>query len=112
MCLLIEMESFIALRKHLAMCGIVLHRPPKTHPFNAKNSMVIIVGSTSIYLYGSLLRETSTFEEYTDAIYNTASACFCTVVFSTVTCKISDLFRFIDNLEKTISSSKLSVRSS
>lgn len=60
-----------------------------------------------MYLYGSLLHETSTFEEYTDAIYNTASACFCTVVFTTVVWKTSDLIRFIDNLNHTASSSKL-----
>lgn len=101
-----SMESFKLLRTHLEMCGIVLPKTPKMHPFNAKNLTVIILDSTSVYLYVNLIRSANTFEEYTVVIYNTASACFCTTVFTFITWKTSELFQFIGNLDNVISSSE------
>lgn len=88
------------------MCGIIAPYTPKKHSFNAKNLAIIILDGTSIYLYANLFRKTTTFEEYTDAVYNVASSCFTTTVFTSIILKTSQLFRFVENLTKTVSTSE------
>lgn len=101
------MESFTLLRKHLEITGIVSQMPDQELPFNTKNVIVIILAGSNAILYTKLLNKTSTFQEYTDLIYNTVSACNFTIIFLSIVWKTSDLFTFINKLENIVEESEL-----
>lgn len=102
------MESFTLLRKHLEIIGIVSQMPDQNLlPFNTKNVIVIILAGSNAILYTKLLNKTSTFQEYTDLIYNTVSACNFTIIFLSIVWKTSDLFTFVNKLENMVEESEL-----
>lgn len=100
------MDSFTVLRKHLEFIGIVAPQPHQKMLINVKNSTVIILAGSNAILYSLLLNKTSTFQEYTDLIYNTVSACNFTIIFVSIVWKIPDLFAFIDKLDDIVKDSK------
>lgn len=103
------MESFTLLRKHLAITGIISQTQHQKWPFNGKNSIVVILAGTNAILYAKILNKTSTFQEYTDLIYNIVSACNFTIIFLSIVGKTSDLFEFINKLDDTVKDSKLKI---
>lgn len=102
-----KMELFALLRMHLEMCGVeISQNPPKSHPFNVKNSTVI----TFIFLYIALsfasLNEDTTFDECTDILLRISSYIISGMVYVIIVWKTSELVKFINNLADIISESE------
>lgn len=83
--------------------------PNQKLPFNVKNTIVIILAGSNAIAYVKQLNKTTTFQEYTNLIYNTVSACNFTIIFLNIVWKTPDLFKFIDNLDNTVKDSKLKI---
>lgn len=100
------MESFALLRKHLAMYGICLQQSPQKHPFNAKNTSVLIVISLGIMSYANQLHKINNFAENADVVYDIVSCFFCHAIFTTIVSKTPKLFRLIDDFEDVVKNSE------
>lgn len=103
----ITMDVFSILRKHLAMCGIVVRKAPlNAHSFTLYNSAIIVLAN----LYGisivKLVDEASTFDEYTDILNRTILVELFTISYIDIVCKTPELLRFVDCLEDSIRTSK------
>lgn len=98
------MESFAVFRRHLAMSGIILQQ--QSHPFNFKNSAILILLGVNIILLCKQLEESESFEEYADLVYRTLFMFSFEIIFLTFVIKSLELFEFIDHLEHTINHSK------
>ena len=101
------MESFVLLRKHLAMCGIeISQKPLENHQINVKNSTVFILLCGNITLSALTINEMNTFKEYTDIVFRSVSIGVCGILYEIIVWKTSKLFKFINNLEDTVNTSK------
>lgn len=98
-----KMESFTLFRQHLIMSGINVQQ---LHPFNRRNFTVLFVlGINSIFLTKQLDKSES-FDEYADTFYRVCFTYSTSTIFLTIVIKSTQLFKFIDSLEKTIDRSK------
>lgn len=101
------MELFALIREHLVMCGIEIpQKPPKSHPFNVKNSTVITFIFLYIFLSLASLNEDTTFDERTDISLRVSSYAISGMVYVIIVWKTSELVAFIDNLADIISESE------
>lgn len=101
------MESFTLFRSHLAMGGIIKQQSPlNSHPFNFKNSIVIICGSLGGISLIKLMDEAQTFEEYANIVYEAVFAIGFTASYIKIVWDTPELYRIVDNLENTITKSK------
>lgn len=101
------MEFFALLRNHLVMCGIEISRKsPKNHPFNVRNTTMLIL----LYLYVSLtiilLNEDNTFDECTDLLLRSVSISFYGVMYIIVVWNTSKLIKFVNRLADTVEASE------
>lgn len=94
------METFELLQKHLAMCGI-----RQKHPFNVKNSTVVLLLCLYIVLISVLLNETNTFQECTDIFFRVISIGSFGIIYEIIAWKTLKLFEFIHNLAHTVQAS-------
>lgn len=101
------MESFTLFRKHLAMSGIVQQQSSqKSHSFNVKNSIVLILATIDGILLYNQLHVTNTFEDYTDTVYKVIFMCTIVTMYFITIWRSSKLFRFIDCLENGVNNSE------
>lgn len=101
------MEIFILFRKHLEMSGIILeHAPQNSHPFNLKNSAVIILASFHGILVTKPLDEANTFEEYTDIVNRAITVNMFTIFYVYFVLNTLELYGFVNWLEDCVTKSK------
>lgn len=100
------MESLTFLRKHLAINGIRTQQPSQKHPFNDRNSAILIVIGFGIILFVKQVYETNTFEQYANIVYAMVSAWFFLAIFLSVIYKIPKLFQLIDDFNNVVENSK------
>lgn len=94
---------------HLMRVGIKSpsHQTIKNHRFNVQNStplfiLILNIGCVGMYLiYGA-----SNLKEYADCIFVTISVATATANLSFVNWKMAEIFRFFDNLEDVVNTSK------
>lgn len=98
------MEPIYHILTHVGMSS---HLSIKRHPFNMRNSIVLLllgtyVAGTAMYLiYGA-----TNLKEYTDCIYLFASSISAMVNFVFISWKMEEIFRFLKNLEDIVNTSK------
>lgn len=103
------MLCFELLREHFAMCGIAISpNSPKTHPFNGKNSAIVILLCVNVSSIAILLNEANTFEEITDIVFRSVSTSTCGILYVAIVWKTSALDEFIDRLADTVDASESS----
>lgn len=101
------MEVFKLIQVYFIELGVNANQSVRSHPFNAKNVMVLIIFilsilSNLIYLIGFA----TTFEEYTSCLNLIASLVVCFMVFAIIVWKMKELFEFIKLLDHMIQKSK------
>lgn len=91
----------------LTRVGMTLHEPIKLYPFNLRNTIMVLIFSMGLIsnvmflIYGA-----TNLSEYTDSIYLLITGQSSSLNFAFVTWKMVEIFRFLEDLEDTIRSSK------
>lgn len=90
------------IRRHLAKCGIAIsQKPSKIHPFNAKNSTIVILICTTFSLTALSFTETNAFDESVNILIESGAICVCGAIYMIIIWKTSQLFELIHNLADT-----------
>lgn len=105
--ILVKMDCFELLQKHLAMCAIdVSQKPAKNHPFNVKNLIVLISVCVTVALILGSWNEDNSFDEHTDLIFRSLSIGASAIIYAIIVCNTSELSAFINCLADTVKASE------
>lgn len=97
------MKIFQSTLEFLAFIGITA----ESRPFNVRNLLVLLTFGTMVTLICTfLLREASTFKDYTDSIYMSSVTIAITTTFLSLIWKKENVFQFIDFWEEIAKTSK------
>lgn len=91
----------------LARVGMTPYQPIKWYPINLRNTIVMLIsfmGTISDVMY--LNYEATNLKEYTDTIYLLITGFASELNFAFVIWKMAEIFRFLENLEDSINTSK------
>lgn len=94
-----KMESFVVLRNHLAMIGIV---EQQSH----RKSVVIALCSIYLIAVAKLSGEAETFDAYTKIIYRVVFVCSMCLFYLIIVWKTPEFFGLIKTLEHTVDKRK------
>lgn len=102
-----------AIYSHLMRVGMTSHPSIQGHTFNVRNSTSLFIFFTSgvsavLYLFNGA----KNLNEYADTIYLVITATTSALAFASVNWKMAEIFRFIDNLEDIIGTSKWRIQNS
>lgn len=102
----LAMEMFELVQRHFRMCGIIIPTKPSKIPINVGNSTIFLLLCACVTLNAILLKEVSTFDEYTDILFHVVSNDVFGVLYAIIVWKTSDLFELINQQAKIVRASE------
>lgn len=97
------MIIFREIKKSLVFCGVESPQSEKINRFNLRNLMILIFFSASTTIMSLfIIREDGTMAEYSSATYGCLSSTMTTIILLVFVWKTMDLYKLINNFEKTI----------
>lgn len=100
------MKIFQSVKMYLARMGIKLQQQNQSHPFNAQNVFAFFVFGSCISLNSAyFFLVANSFVESTESLYIICIAIVCTIIFTILIWKMSNLFDLINNFERIVEES-------
>lgn len=106
-----KMKVFCTLQKFMSILGIQPH-PAQQLLFNSKSILAFIfIVRYGIFTIAGLLFDAKTFGEYAESFYAIMTGFIVVSNFSTMTLKMSKIFRLIEQFDDTIQKRKFQLNS-
>lgn len=104
----IKMKLFQSTQRKFAALGVTPNQSVQTHPFNGKILTTYFLYLLScIFFFVYFFHVANNFREYVISIYMTSATVVVTINYTTLICHSLNIFKFIENVEKMIGTSKL-----
>lgn len=100
------MEMFELVERHFGMCGIIIPVKPPKIPINVGNSTIFLLLCACVTLNAILLKEVSTFDEYTDILFHVVSNGVFGVLYAIIVWKALELFELINQQAQIVRASE------
>lgn len=104
---LINMESIVLMRKHLALCGAdIVQKSTQNHPFNVRNVAILFLNCATVSLVVLSFNQTTDYEKRIDVLLQSISTGACGIITEIIVWKTPKLFEFFNTISDTIKNSE------
>lgn len=101
------MKIFELIRKHFESIGLTASQSLQPKRFNVKNVILLLIFGVNSVLTGAYIALTANdFEGYVYSLFGCSTALVCLISYAYLIRRMSNIFKFITQLESTINGSK------
>lgn len=101
------MKLFDSINYILIRAGMTSHQFTQKHLYNIRNSIMLLIFAINfVFIMVNLIHGPENLKDYTDSIFLMNTVVSTGINYAFVIWKMAEIFRFMDDLEDTVSTSK------
>lgn len=107
----IKMKIFQTAEENFSLMGITAYQSTQKYPFNTRNSLVLLILCTTLFSnIMRLIREASTFKDYTISIFSACTMTVSILIFAIILKRMRYLIYYQNYIQEIINKSKLKLK--